>query len=285
MQQERIALRKLEEEERKKRKSQEKAQAISGAIFPQGLAQPIGQGQFPGRLPDGGVLERTGGGQVSDTRQRVAKLIELGLTPQQAIKSIESGRQQAPIADTSGSEVIKNLSPEARTEFRKAKGKNIAEKLSSFQSQVNKLPGLKQTVEDLRELSNKASFALTERSADFFRRSFGQPVSAGAVARSQYIAAIDNQVLPLLRDTFGAQFTEREGETLKATLGDVNKTPAERNAILDAFISQKEANLRSLGRELQIDIPDFAQQPAAPVAQPAAQQSSAIDAELKRRGL
>jgi hypothetical protein len=71
-----------------------------------------------------------------------------------------------------------------------------------------------------------------------------------AVDRAAYVSMIDNQILPLLRDTFGAQFTEREGNTLRKTLGDANSTPEEKAAQLDAFIRQKQMSIESQKRKL-----------------------------------
>ena len=68
-----------------------------------------------------------------------------------------------------------------------------------------------------------------------------------AVAREQYIATVNNQILPMLRDTFGAQFTVQEGESLKATLGAPNKSPQEKQAVLKAFIEQKKRDVEALG--------------------------------------
>ena len=63
------------------------------------------------------------------------------------------------------------------------------------------------------------------------------------------MAMVDNQVLPMLRDTFGAQFTVKEGETLRATLGDPDKTPAEKKAVLEAFIEQKIRNIEATAKQ------------------------------------
>jgi hypothetical protein len=68
------------------------------------------------------------------------------------------------------------------------------------------------------------------------------------------MAMVDNQVLPMLRDTFGAQFTVKEGETLRATLGDPDKTPAEKKAVLEAFIEQKIRNIEATAKQGGIDI-------------------------------
>lgn len=69
-------------------------------------------------------------------------------------------------------------------------------------------------------------------------------------ARTAYIAMVDNQVLPLLKQTFGAAFTVQEGERLRNTLGDPDKSPKEKRFILDAFIKQKIKDIKSLKREL-----------------------------------
>ena len=57
-------------------------------------------------------------------------------------------------------------------------------------------------------------------------------------------------MLPLLRQTFGAAFTEREGQSLKNTLGDPDKSPEEKDAVLRSFISQKLAQVESLQRQV-----------------------------------
>ena len=87
---------------------------------------------------------------------------------------------------------------------------------------------------------------------DNILRQTGQKMSKGGIARTKYIAMVDNQVLPLLRDTFGAAFTVEEGKSLRATLGDPNITPAEKQEVLDAFIAQKLANLEAAKKKLTI---------------------------------
>lgn len=42
-----------------------------------------------------------------------------------------------------------------------------------------------------------------------------------------------------------------EGDRLRATLGDVNKSPVEKQAVLNAFIKQKENNIKSQARKIQ----------------------------------
>jgi hypothetical protein len=109
-----------------------------------------------------------------------------------------------------------------------------------------KLPGLRSVVDTLTSLADTATYTQSGQVMDSVKRELGLPVGQGAIDRASYIAIVDNQVLPLLRDTFGAAFTQKEGETLRATLGNPNASPAEKKAILDAFITQKERDVLGL---------------------------------------
>jgi hypothetical protein len=117
------------------------------------------------------------------------------------------------------------------------------------------LPGLMGVVDRLDALSGAATFSRVEVAADSARRALGQEVSAGGIARAEYIATVDNEILPLLRQTFGAAFTVEEGARLRATLGNEDGTPAERRATLNAFIQQKQAELESFGGSMPAPAP------------------------------
>jgi hypothetical protein len=84
---------------------------------------------------------------------------------------------------------------------------------------------------------------------DIGRKQLGMDPRESAVARSEYISTVDNQVLPLLRDTFGAAFTQKEGDTLRATLGDPDKSPQEKKVVLRSFITQKQRDLAALATQ------------------------------------
>lgn len=107
------------------------------------------------------------------------------------------------------------------------------------------MPGLETVVAELDALSDDATYTAAGRFADEAAKQLGLEPSEGAVARAEYVAVVDNQVLPLLRQTFGAAFTAKEGETLRATLGDPNKSPAEKKVVLRAFIAQKKRDLEA----------------------------------------
>lgn len=127
-----------------------------------------------------------------------------------------------------------------------AEGKGIGEAKASYESMKSKLPGLEAVVKDLDTLSEQATYTLAGQGQDWLRTQTGAEPRGAAVARTQYISTVNNQILPLLRDTFGAQFTEREGETLRATMGDPDKTPTEKQAVLKAFIEQKRRDIEAL---------------------------------------
>lgn len=112
------------------------------------------------------------------------------------------------------------------------------------------LPGIKDVVNQLRELAPIASSTLGEKAFDVAAKEAGFGATKGATARAKFIAIIDNQILPLLKQTFGAAFTLQEGERLRATLGNPDSSPGEKMAQLDAFIDGKMREIESKEREL-----------------------------------
>lgn len=135
----------------------------------------------------------------------------------------------------------------AGAETEKAKGKGKGEAIVDYGSISSKMPGLELVIADLDKLAEKATYTMGGQVVDFGRRQLGMDPREAAVARAEYISKVDNQILPLLRDTFGAQFTQKEGESLKATLGDPNKSPQEKQAVLRSFIEQKRRDVEALG--------------------------------------
>tara|TARA_R110000868_G_C10744540_1_gene752675 strand:- start:167 stop:907 length:741 start_codon:yes stop_codon:yes gene_type:complete len=111
------------------------------------------------------------------------------------------------------------------------------------------LPQLTAAVDKLKELGSIGTYTTAGQIRDTILRETGQPMSDGGKARAAYVAHVANNVLPLLRQTFGAAFTAAEGESLKATLGEPNMSPEEKNAVLDAFIEDKKATLGTHRRE------------------------------------
>ena len=136
----------------------------------------------------------------------------------------------------------------AGAERDKVLGKDQGDAVALHESMSSKMPGLRHVADQLDTLAEEATYTFAGRTWDETRKQFGADPRAAAVARTQYEAIVDNQVLPLLRDTFGAQFTVTEGQSLRATLGDPNKSPSEKKAVLRAFIDQKERDIAALAQ-------------------------------------
>lgn len=127
-------------------------------------------------------------------------------------------------------------------------GKGQGEAENRLQDLQSSLPELDNTVNKLSDLADKATYTTVGRGVDILSKELLGKSTEGATARSDYMATVDDVLLPQLRQTFGAQFTAKEGEQLRATLGDPNSTPEQKKAVLNAFIWQKQQTLESLGR-------------------------------------
>lgn len=148
--------------------------------------------------------------------------------------------------------------PEQMPEFKQkqseaiATGKNIASSIENLNDIQSKLPSLEKTVNRLGSLSNKATYTKVGQLINTGIKEIGANPTDGAVARTEYEAIVNNQILPLLRQTFGAQFTVQEGEELRKTLGDVNATPQQKQAVLKSFIEQKKNSIEDEIRKINI---------------------------------
>ena len=130
-------------------------------------------------------------------------------------------------------------------------GKRVGEAAGTLNFLEANLPKLEQVTSDLSELGKTATYTKAGQLSNVMQKELGMDTPQGAVDRTAYIAKVDNEILPpLLRDTFGAAFTVKEGETLRATLGDPNYSPAEKDAVLSAFIDQKKQQVMALKRQI-----------------------------------
>jgi hypothetical protein len=128
-------------------------------------------------------------------------------------------------------------------------GEAIGEARAKLGSMEAQLPALEQIAQKLSALGKTATYTGAGQAVDAATRQMGLPMRDAAVARAEYISTVDNEVLPLLRQTFGAAFTQKEGESLKVTLGDPNKSPEEKDAVLRSFIEAKKREVGSLQRQ------------------------------------
>ncbi|MFG6591286.1 glycoside hydrolase family 73 protein [Sulfitobacter sp. 1A12157] len=131
-----------------------------------------------------------------------------------------------------------------------AQGKSDVESSSELAEMERNLPGLMEVAGQLDKLADEATYTWAGQAYNEGRKQLGLSPTEGAKARTEYIAVVDNQVLPLLRQTFGAAFTAKEGDTLRATLGDPDKSPSEKKAVLNAFIEQKKRDVTARGGQV-----------------------------------
>jgi hypothetical protein len=147
-----------------------------------------------------------------------------------------------------------NYSPDIQGQIAAAKasggetGQATGESVAKLQDMESMMPRLETVTAELSDLGKKATYTMVGQGANFARRQLGMGVGEGAIARKEYISKVDNEILPLLRQTFGAQFTQKEGESLKATLGDTNASPEEKDAVLKSFIETKYGQIAGLKR-------------------------------------
>lgn len=183
----------------------------------------------------------------SNSYKKMQELVQMGVPPQTAMVMAYNGNSEAV-----GQGLIDGslFNKKGTDKLSQEMAKNYAEDLNEYNNMLSKMPELNETVDRLMQLAKTATYTKTGQFRDAVAQERGKPTQA-SVDRDEYESIIANQILPLLRDTFGAQFTEREGNSLKATLGDPNKSPLSKVRVLNSFIVQKRKSLESKYRKLQ----------------------------------
>jgi hypothetical protein len=193
--------------------------------------------------PIEGDLVTSTGETVSQKQAREIEL-ERGKAEAKAVGKAEG--EVAKTEDVAASKAAITTAVKLAEKAAAAKG----ETLTDLSRSKAALPGLRSTVEQLKQLAPIATSTLGGRIFDVAVKEAGFGSTEGADARAKFIAIVNNQVLPLLKQTFGSAFTEKEGEALKATMGDPNSSPDQKIEQLNAFIDQKVRTIQSQEREL-----------------------------------
>ncbi len=143
--------------------------------------------------------------------------------------------------------------PKLRASILKAtkRAESAADDESKLSALKANWPVIQDMAETLRALSTKATYTMAGKGFDLLLKEFGFGATKGSTARAKYQSVIDNQILPLLKATFGTAFTEGEGKRLTATLGDPDAAPEEKIAQLDAFLSSQQSQMDTLERKMQ----------------------------------
>ena len=154
-------------------------------------------------------------------------------------------------------------------------GKNLAGDLNKFRTLSSQLPAMRSTIESLKGLADDATYTRFGSAIDTTLKELAGMSLKGAEAKELYEAKIRDVLLEQLRPTFGAQFTEREGERLIGLLGKPNQTPEQKKALLTSYLEEYVKNIESLRAGLEwygVDIPPMPAQINEAINQTKAQQ-------------
>ena len=241
----------------RKRQFEDEAMAIQQQKMEADLQnlQSGGTGGATGELMNRLMAENPNLG-VADALAQVQTGFRKGVNFNQGIATPIEGMPQALGAVEYGKESGKR-SAELATAGQIAEQKAIGSKTGATTGEATGLlsemnaymPKLQETSRVLSELGKKATYTLGGRALDAVIRETGFEPRESSIARAEYIATVDNEILPLLRQTFGAAFTVKEGESLRATLGNANASPEEKDAVLRAFIKNKITQIQALQRQ------------------------------------
>lgn len=217
-----------------------------------GSDRPAGIREFESKVEAAGLEPGTEG-------YKKAALVALGLEPRAGISASERIAQDPALAQrvadlerqtTAAREEGKlrtqqQMLPKIRESIKEAEqqAQSRGEALSEYERAKAAQPGLREVVDKLKALSDVATYTTGGKVMDTVIKELGFGATEGATARAKMESLVNNQILPLLRDTFGAQFTEKEGDSLRRTMMDINAAPEQKKQILDSFIEQKMRDL------------------------------------------
>lgn len=220
----------------------------------QGRGKSAGQREFQNLLtiaqdPNATELER------NSAKRALGGMAKVSTSAQERISTDEALGKQVVAQKAAEASATETGKAKTQLKFKPqiTKAVKIAEKEATERGEVltdlgrmeASLPGVKEVVNELLELTDIATSTLGGKAFDFIVKQSGFGSTKGATAKAKMEAIVDNQVLPLLKETFGAAFTATEGEALKASLVNPDSSPAQRKAQLEAFLAQKERNVRT----------------------------------------
>lgn len=189
--------------------------------------------------------------QGTNAQQNVQAMIEAGYTPQEAWAMYYGGNN--PTLD------MATLGQKGQEQLGKETAKNYAEDLDEYNNLQANLPELEKMVDELKVLAPQATHTKAGRITDVIQRELLDRVTEGDKAASLYETKVNQNLLPLLRQTFGAAFTEKDREQLQKTLGDPFAHPEVKEQTLQSFIDNKRGEIESKRRKLQSYSPSLKQ--------------------------
>jgi hypothetical protein len=221
---------------------------------------------FPAKVQEYYAMINESGLKLGSPGAQNAALVALGVVPRAGESANERiardpvlarqvtalEEQYSAAKETGKLGVQATLLPDVRANIQTAEASAASrgESLSSLNRAKAALPGLTEVVNKLVGLADVATYTLAGRAFDTVAKEFGFGATEGSTARAKMESLVNNQMLPLLRETFGAQFTEKEGDRLAKTMLDINASPAQKKEIVTAFLDQKMRDIETKGREI-----------------------------------
>lgn len=199
------------------------------------------------------------------TASQLAAAVELGIAPRVGLSAAERiatneqlGNQiadQGAREEKAKLETQLEMKPKIQAAVKEAEtiAASRGETLNEYERAKAALPGLQEVTGKLKALADIATYTMSGKAFDFMAKELGFGSTEGSTARAKMTSLVDNQILPLLRDTFGAAFTAAEGDRLRNAMLDPDSSPEAKKATLDSFLAQRIRNLEAKQAELGIN--------------------------------
>lgn len=190
-----------------------------------------------------GELVTSTGETISQERASKIEQVKLTAEAKETGKALGASKSAPLIAKT-------KATIETAVKLAQAEATSRGEALTDLARSTAALPGIRDIIGKLKDLAPIVTSTFAGKFFDGAVKELGFGSTKGADARAKFISIIDNQVLPLLKATFGGSFTVQEGEALKATLGDPDASPDQKIEQLNSFIEGKVREIQGTQREL-----------------------------------
>lgn len=187
-------------------------------------------------------LAASAGGQDTTAMRNINYLISQGYSPQEAA-ALYYGGQNSTLN-------LATLGQKGQEALDKKTAENYAEDLDSYNNLVSNLPALEQMVDELHVLGKNATYTKGGSLLNEFRKQTGMGARQAAKDLAAYEAKVNQNLLPLLKQTLGSAFTENDRKQLEKTLGDPTMHPDEKDVVLRSFLQNKRREIESKKRKL-----------------------------------
>lgn len=177
-----------------------------------------------------------------------------GFTPER----LEFEKKKAGLTQSAKSQADLTYEPQIEKQVQSVRA--ASKKIEGLDKQINtvtgelaefesKFPSLAENLQEAQSLVNQLPFGVIEEAAQATARAAGIETDS-MVAESKFNSILDNQILPLLKQTFGAAFTAEEGRRLRDTI-EGKGGPRAKIETINAFINQKVKDIQA--KKLELD--------------------------------